>query len=69
MECFFQVFQVFGGDGGIAGNDIVYNAGAFEKLCDDNRCRNVSGFDIVYNAKMLSKKMTIGVFKSSFIAS
>ena len=38
MECFFQVFQVFGGDGGIAGNDIVYNAGAFEKLCDDNRC-------------------------------
>ena len=41
MKCFFQVFQVFGGDGGIAGNDIVYNAGAFEKLCDDNRCIQV----------------------------
>ena len=37
MESLFQIFQVFGRDCGIAGNDIIYDTGTFEKLCDDDR--------------------------------
>ena len=36
MESFFQLFQVFSGDRCIAGNDVINDAGTFEKLCDDN---------------------------------
>ena len=37
MECLFQLFQVFGGNGVVSGEDVVHHFGAFKEVGDDDR--------------------------------
>jgi len=85
MECFFQLFQVFGGYGGIAGNTVDFSNEALQASEKglQRLMEAIDALDkitpapatlpamilLIMRAPSKSCAMTIGVFKSSFIAS